>query len=287
VLEVIQRSTDFLARKGVESPRLQVELLLGHVLKMQRLKLYLDFERALSEPELEQVRELVKRRGGNREPLQHLIGSTSFCGLEIHVNRHVLIPRPETEVLAERAWKFLQARCKADVSELSGLDFGTGSGCLAIAIAKHAPAQMEALDISRKALEVARENIAQHQLAERVRLYESDGFEALPSGSCYDLIVANPPYIPSAEIDQLAPEVKDHDPRLALDGGLDGLQAFKQLAREGAGFLKPAGELMCEFGDGQAEPVQALFTSREWKGIEIVADLSGRARILVARRGES
>src|SRR2546427_12949609 len=132
VLEIIQRSTDFLARKGVDSPRLQTELLLAHLLKLPRMQLYLNFERGLSETEVEPFRELIRRRG-QREPLQHIIGSTSFCGLEIAVNRQVLIPRPETELLAERGWQFLNALSKSHPEELMAFDWGTGSGCLAIA----------------------------------------------------------------------------------------------------------------------------------------------------------
>jgi release factor glutamine methyltransferase len=285
-LEVIQRSTEFLARKGVESPRLQVELLLAHVLQVPRLKLYLDFERALGESELDSIRPLVKRRG-NREPLQHLVGSTSFCGLEIQVTPDVLIPRPETETLAERAWQFLQARSSVS-TDVWAIDFGTGSGCVAVALAHHVPAaRVDAVDLSVAALEIARKNVARHELSNRVRLFMGDGFAPLPADLKYDLIAANPPYIPSGEIDQLAPEVKDHDPRLALDGGPDGLGVVRQLAASGQAFLKPGGLLFCEFGDGQEQAIQAVFAGRDWKMVEIVPDLSGRPRILVARGLES
>ena len=144
VLDVIQRSAEFLGRKGVDSPRLQTELLLAHVLREPRLKLYLNFGRQLSQPDLEAVRELVRRRA-NHEPLQHILGSASFCGLEIKVNRHVLVPRPETELLAERAWNFLST---LNSQPPIALDFGTGSGCIAIALAARCPvAQVDAVDI--------------------------------------------------------------------------------------------------------------------------------------------
>src|SRR5687768_6228646 len=129
IIEAIQKSTDFLAKKGVDSPRLQSELLLAHVLKTQRLKLYLDFARSLTDAETAALRDLVQRRG-NREPLQHILGTANFCGLEIKVNRNVLVPRPETELLAEHGWKFLDSLNRASTF----LDFGTGSGCIAIAI---------------------------------------------------------------------------------------------------------------------------------------------------------
>jgi release factor glutamine methyltransferase len=284
VLEVIQKSAEFLARKGLESPRLQVELLLGHVLQVPRLRLYLDFERQLTEPQLDSMRALVKRRAA-REPLQHIVGSTSFCGLEIKVSSQVLIPRPETEVLAEQAWDFLRQGARPAPA---ALDFGTGSGCLALAIAQHVPgARIWAVDTSAAALELARENARRLALAERIQFMQGDGFAALPSSLQFDLIVANPPYIPSSDIDSLAPEVRDYDPRLALDGGPDGLAYFRRLAAEASPFLLPAGCLMCEFGDDQAGRVRAIFAERQWRVQAVLPDLSGRLRILVARPAES
>ena len=219
VLEAIQRSTEFLARKGVDSPRLQTELLLAHLLKQPRMQLYLNFERVLTPAEVEGFRELIKRRG-QREPLQHIVGSTSFCGLEIAVNRHVLIPRPETELLAERGWTFLNQLSTLNPQPSTALDFGTGSGCLAIALACKCPAaEVYAIDISPEALALARQNAARHGVAERIRFLQGDGFAALPEGSRFDLIISNPPYIPSGEIASLQPEVRDYDPRRALDGG--------------------------------------------------------------------
>jgi release factor glutamine methyltransferase len=280
VLEVIQRSTDYLAKKGVESPRLQIELLLAHVLGLPRLQLYLNFERPLTGPELATLRELVRRRG-DREPLQHLTGSASFCGFEIAVNRDVLIPRPETELLAERAWQLL---AMLNPQPATVLDFGTGSGCLAIAVAAKCPAAVvHALDVSPAALAVARANAARHGLDGRVHFFQGDGFGALPAGVRFDLTVANPPYIPTAEIATLQPEVRDFDPRLALDGGPDGLDCVRRLAAEGGAFLQPAGRLMMEFGDGQGRAVEAVFAARGWGTEPLVADLSGRDRFLIAR----
>lgn len=286
VLEVIQRSTEFLARKGVDSPRLQVELLLAHTLKLPRLRLYLDFERQLTEAELDSLRTGVKRRA-NREPLQHIIGATSFCGLEMKVNPNVLIPRPETEVLAESAWGYL-GRAPANERPLMALDFGTGSGCLAIALAVRVPAaQIWALDTSSEALAVARENAQVNGVAERIRFVEGNGLSCLPPDLRFELIVSNPPYIPSGEIAQLMPEVRDYDPRLALDGGPDGLTFFRQLAAEARGRMQTSGQIMCEFGDGQADALRKLFTAEGWDDIAVRPDLSGRPRILVARWGKS
>jgi release factor glutamine methyltransferase len=281
VLEVIQRSAEFLGKKGVESPRLQVELLLSHVLRLPRMGLYLNFSRELTAPELDSVRELVRRRG-LREPLQHVVGSTSFCGLEIAVTNKVLVPRPETELLAELGWQYLNAQ--PDKTVPTALDFGTGSGCLAITLAVKSPtAQITALDVSPDALAVARQNAARHQVESRINFIEGDGLAALPAGGQFDLIVGNPPYIPSAEIATLDPEVRDHDPRLALDGGADGLDFYARLAAEAGARLNPGGKIMLEFGDGQEHAVQKYFEMQKWVVEAVKADYSGRPRILIAR----
>ena len=287
VLETIQRSTDFLARKGVESPRLQAELLLAHVLRLPRMRLYLDFERPLAPSELDTVRELVLRRS-RREPLQHIVGTTSFCGLEIAVNRHVLVPRPETELLAEAGWQYLNpaAEARRDSPEpAAALDYGTGSGCLAVALAaKCANAEIHALDISPEALETAKLNAAKLGLADHIHFWLSNGFEGLPAGARFELILSNPPYIPSAEIDTLEPEVREFDPRQALDGGVDGLDQYRRLAREAGAFLHPGGRMMLEFGDGQTEPLRALLEQENWIVERISDDYTGRPRIMIARR---
>jgi len=304
VLEGIQKGADFLAKKGVESPRLQTELLLAHLLKLPRMKLYLNFERVLTTAETDALRELVKRRG-QREPLQHITGSTSFCGFEIAVTGQALVPRPETELLAELGWKFLST---FNLQPSTALDFGTGTGCIAIALAAKCPnAKISALDVLPDALALAKENAARNQVAERIEFLLGDGFAALknawgerprapeenikstdgsPGVSPYqfDLIVSNPPYIPSAEIATLDPEVRDFDPRLALDGGADGLDFYRKLATEAEPFLKPDGKIMVEFGDGQADRIKRIFENEKWIVEAVKEDYSQRARILIARR---
>ena len=281
VLEVIQRSTEFLKNKGVDSPRLQTELLLAHLLNMPRMKLYLNFERKLSETELDNFRELIKRRG-QREPLQHIVGSTCFCGLELAVDRQVLIPRPETELLAEQGWTFLNS-LKTQHSPLSTLDLGTGSGCLAIALAVHCPmARVFAIDISAEALNLARQNAARHNVRDRIDFLQSDAFAALESPKLFDLIISNPPYIPTADIQSLQIEVRDHDPRQALDGGPDGLAFYRRIATEAAPFLQPGGKIMLEFGDGQAAAIRKIFEYEKWIVEAIIEDYTQRPRILIA-----
>jgi len=287
VLEGIQKSAEFLGKKSVESPRLQAELLLAHVLKLPRMKLYLNFERALTDAETNSFRELVKRRA-QREPLQHIIGSTSFCGLEIAVNRSVLVPRPETELLAELGWQFLlestlqcvPAREQPEGWTPTALDFGTGSGCIAIALAVKVPdARIVALDVSPEALEMAKQNAARHNVANRVDFLQSNDFQPQ---SLFDLVVSNPPYIPSAEIETLEPEVRDYDPRGALDGGADGLDFYRRLAGEARGWLKPSGKIMLEFGEGQADSIRGIFETENWIVEAIREDYTHRQRILIA-----
>ncbi len=309
VLEAIQKSAEFLAKKGVESPRLQTELLLAHLLKLPRMKLYLNFERVLTPAETDALRELIKRRG-QREPLQHIIGSTSFCGFEITVNRCALVPRPETELLAELGWQWLEFTPQRAPEQPKGwtptaLDFGTGTGCIAIALAAKCPsAKIVATDISPDALALARGNAVRHNIAERIEFLQGDGFAALQNvgqASClspsekkkletggtpvlhFDLIISNPPYIPSAEIATLQPEVRDFDPRAALDGGTDGLDFYRKLAAEAKQFLKPGGKIMLEFGDGQADAIRTIFEAEKWIVEAVKEDYSHRARILIAR----
>jgi release factor glutamine methyltransferase len=334
VLEVIQKSADFLSRKSVDSPRLQAELLLAHVLKLPRMKLYLNFERKLVPAEEDAMREFVKRRG-QREPLQHIVGSTSFCGYEIAVNRNVLVPRPETEMLAELGWEFLNglkggtsnvqrstSNAKTTLSrptgegeasnvvrgsspaegtdgqsqvdgKISALDFGTGSGCIAIALAAKCPlAQVTALDISAEALGMAKQNATQNGVGERIIFLQGDGFAALGdlrsdaprSGLKFDLIISNPPYIPAAEVATLQAEVRDFDPRGALDGGADGLDFYRSLAAQAPAFLKPGGTIMLEFGDGQVEAIGQIFAEQKWIVESVKEDYSRRPRILIAQR---
>jgi release factor glutamine methyltransferase len=281
VLEAIQKSTEFLAKKGVESPRLQTELLLAHLLKMPRMKLYLNFDRVLLPVETDSLRELIKRRG-QREPLQHIVGSTSFCGCEIAVSRHALIPRPETELLAELGWKFLVTRHSPLVT---ALDFGTGTGCIAIVLAAKCPnAKITALDVSAEALALAKQNALQNQVTERIEILHGDGFAALTTKKNFDLLVSNPPYIASAEIETLDPEVKDFDPHGALDGGADGLDFYRRLAAEAKPFLKPDGKIMLEFGDGQADDIKIFFENEKWIVEAVQDDYSQRARILIAHK---
>lgn len=284
ILEVIQRSTDFLAKKGVPSPRLQVEHLLAHVLQMPRMKLYLNFERKLTPEQLDSVRALVRRRG-QREPLQYITGSAAFCALEFEVNPHVLVPRPETELLAERAWRFLKESSASNSGKVAALDLGTGSGCLAIALALNAPrSSVLASDASVEALALARKNAARHGAG--IQFCQGDLFDALPASSRYRLIVSNPPYIPTARIATLEPEVRDHEPRQALDGGADGLDFYRRIAAAAGAYLEPGGRLMLELDDEGPAAAAEIFRRENWIVEAIEPDYNQRPRILIAQFGK-
>jgi release factor glutamine methyltransferase len=278
---------------------------------MPRMKLYLNFERGLTAAETDALREFIKRRS-LREPLQHIVGCTSFCGYEIVVSRHVLVPRPETELLAELGWQFL-TECRAPsrpvIADISGpagtvlgapvaLDLCTGSGCIAIALAAKCPdAKIVATDISADALALAKENAVRNKVTEGIEFLHGDGFRTLnveqereaslrgrsDAPRSFDLVISNPPYIPSAEIATLQPEVRDFDPRLALDGGADGLDFYRLIASQARAFLKPVGKLMVEFGDGQSEAIRKIFQTEKWIVEAVKEDYSHRARILIAR----
>jgi release factor glutamine methyltransferase len=284
VLEVIQRSTDFLGKRGVDSPRLHAELLLASVLKVPRMRLYLNFEQTLTEAELESCRGLVKRRG-QREPLQYILGSTSFCGLELEVNKQVLVPRPETELLAERGWTFLTDFGAPQGQGPAALDFGTGSGCLAVALAVKCPTvRVDAVDASPEALALAAQNASRHSVADRICFLQGEDLSVLPAQSQYQLVVSNPPYIPSAEIAALEPEVKDWEPRTALDGGPDGLEFYRLLAQAAPAALAPGGKIMLELGDGEAESVCDIFQKQKWIVESVLEDYTHRPRIFIGRR---
>ena len=275
---LLTEAESLIARSGIEPARCEAEWMLAHVLGFARSQLL--FKAAdLVQPQDElRLRELVRERV-RRVPLQHLLGSASFCGLEMIVDRRVLVPRPETETLAECAWTFARKLTAPKI-----LDAGTGSGCIAIAIAKHAPeAVICAMDDSAAALAVAEKNVSAHQLAARITLVRGNFFNGLPDIH-FDLIVSNPPYIPTAEIAALAPEVRDHDPRFALDGGADGLAAYRRLAQHAFPRTGKSGgtTLMMELGDGQGPAVREILQSAGWTFERLLPDLSGCERIIIA-----
>ncbi|MRR55975.1 MAG: peptide chain release factor N(5)-glutamine methyltransferase [Deltaproteobacteria bacterium] len=251
ILKVLTWTRGYLAEKGVENSRLEAEWLLCEALGLDRVGLYVNFDKPLSDSELSTCRALVARRA-RREPLQYILGSQDFYGLDFEVSPGVLIPRHDTETLVEEAVK----RCPAGATIL---DIGVGSGCIAVALAKaRTDARIHGVDLSAKALELARRNVDRHGVT--VNLAQGSLFEPF-AGRKFDLIVSNPPYIPTADLAGLQPEVRDYEPREALDGGADGLDYYRRIIPAAADFLVQDGWLLLEIGIGEAPDVSAIFTS--------------------------
>ncbi len=276
VLEIIKRTTEFLEKRGVEGARLNAELLIGHALGLKRMPLYLQFERPLTELELEKIRPLVKRRG-NREPLQYIVGETDFAGLKLKVDRRALIPRPETEYLIE----LVVGRMTAPPATI--LDLGTGTGAIALALAtKYPAATVTAVDESADALALARENAETLGLTSRVNFIESDWFAALPTEARYELIVANPPYLSDGEVGAAEPEVKEHEPHAALSAGVNSAADLERIIHEARRYLVSGGLLACETGIAQHAQLQPWAATAGYVRTESLKDLTGRERYLLA-----
>jgi len=276
LLDVIKKTTDFFDKKGIESARLNAELLVGHALGLKRMQLYIQFERLLAETELEKIRPLVKRRG-NREPLQHILGTTEFAGLTLKVDGRALIPRPETEYLIE----LLVARFPIPPTHV--LDLGTGTGAIALALAKAWPeAKIVAVEQIEEALALAQENAIATGLNIRVTLLRSDWFSALPPQEKFGLIVSNPPYLSDEETDCAPPEVKGFEPRHALSAGKDGAAALEQIIRGAKDRLVDGGCLALETGIAHHARLVALLQTVGYAKSESLKDLTGRDRFVLA-----
>jgi release factor glutamine methyltransferase len=276
VLEVLQSTTAYFQKHQIESPRLNAEHLLAHVLEKTRMDLYLEFERNLSETELAPLRELVKRRGRG-EPLQHLLGTVEFCGQTFAIDTRALVPRPETEELVD----FLKSQISNPKSQI--LDVGTGSGVIALSLAKQFPeAKIFAVDISEDALALAKENAARLGLSDRVRFQKTDLFGNLSER--FDLIVANLPYVSMQDRDLLAPEVL-LDPEIALFAGPIGDELVRRLIEIAPSHLNPGGLLALEIGINQAEGLTEFLRQKNYHDIRSKKDYSGISRFLLARYG--
>lgn len=279
VAQLLKTTTDWFNRRGIGSPRLDAELLLGRVLGLERLQLYTSFDRPLNAQELDEFRALVRRRGAH-EPVAYILGHKEFWSRDFAVDRRVLVPRPDTEVLVDTAL----ARLAEDATGVA-LDYGTGSGAIAITLACERPVmRVLALDVSRDALEVAKANAATHEVEDRVGFVRSDGLTALPlrfEGSLA-AIVANPPYVSLADKPGLPPDVRDHEPALALFPGPDPLDHYRRLAGQGRRWLADGGFVAVEVGAGQAADVVGLFDSAGWATTEVRSDLARIARVVIA-----
>ncbi|MCA9510255.1 MAG: peptide chain release factor N(5)-glutamine methyltransferase, partial [Myxococcales bacterium] len=281
VLELLRWTTAHFAEKGIESARLDAELLLAHALGTTRMQLYVDFEKPVLADERGAFRELVRKRAAERIPVSQLLGAKEFWSLSLAVNGDVLTPRPDTETLVQAALDRLPERERA----FRIADIGTGSGAIALALAAERPnAHVVATDISEAALKVARSNAESLRLNERVRLAQGSLFEPLagPGAEPFDLVVSNPPYLARAEAATLPPELR-HEPAEALFGGEDGLEVLRPLVAGATGVMAAGGHLLVEIDPRQADAVVAMCEDAGLCEIAVIRDLAGSARVVAGR----
>jgi release factor glutamine methyltransferase len=284
ILTLLQWAHTYLHAKGISEPRTSAEVLLAHCLHCTRLNLYLRHDQPLADGELSCYKSLLKRRLA-QEPTQYITGHQEFWSLDFLVNPGGLIPRPETELLVEAVLKHARRHEPAGRGRRI-LDVGTGSGILAVVLATELPqAQIMALDRSWQALKLAQENARRHGVEQQLTFILGDLLEPLAPRAHFDVVVSNPPYVPTAAWEQLPPEIKDYEPRLALDGGPDGLDAIHALVPAVQQLLQPGGLLALEVGQGQAEAVQQLLKAGgALTPAEIIPDYQRIGRVVLARR---
>lgn len=283
LLELVRWSTAFFEKHGIETPRLDTEILVGHTLGLSRLQLLTEFDRVLTPDELADYKQLVLRRARRREPVAYLLGHREFWSLDLEVSPAVLVPRPETERLVELALERLAGRPSPRIA-----DVGTGSGAIALAVATERPdAALFATDLSPDALAVARRNATRLGLADRVSFYEGDLLDALTRVEllgALDAVLSNPPYIGEHELPELAPEL-DHEPRQALlGGGPDGLDILRRLAPQALRWLAPGGHLLCEIGSTQRQGACDILTRAGFVDVDCIRDYSALDRVVLGRR---
>ena len=286
LLHMLRWSTQYLTDKAVPEPRLQAELLLAHALGLERLDLYLQYDRPLDATDLDAFRPLLRRRA-RREPLQHITGVTAFRALEIKSDARALIPRPETEGLVEEV---LRWAATAENPPRRVLEIGTGTGAIALSLWTEADPPLETLvatDVSAEALDLARSNAADLEI-QGIEWRLGDGLGPVNGGEEFDVLVSNPPYIGESEASGLEPEVGQYEPRAALFAGPDGLQMIHRIVEGGARVLRPGGLLALEIGAGQGESAAAIARDcGAWAKIRVTRDLSGRDRYLLAASSPS
>ena len=271
---ILKWSEQYFGSHGAETPRLDAEVLLSHLLGEKRIYLYVHFDQPLTADELARYREMVKRRTAG-EPVAYICGEKEFMGLAFKVTPSVLVPQPDTETLVEAAIERLWGKKSPQIADIC-----TGSGAIALALAHYLPgASVAATDISTEAVSIAKENAESQSLSERVRFFEGDLLDPL-TGETFDAIVSNPPYIPSADIEGLPREVRA-EPRLALDGGADGLDFYRRLVGESAALLNDGGFLAVECGDTQAGAIVEMAATGGFDKTEIVRDLADKERVVV------
>ncbi len=283
ILKLIKWTADYLSKKGIDTARLDAELMLAYLLKTDRTRLYMNFDQPLNKDELTNFKKLLERRA-KHEPLQYITGHQEFWSLPFKVSPNVLIPRPETELLIEEGLKEMQKNFPKD-NQIKILDVGTGSGAIAAALASEIKgAVVTGVDISHEAANIARENMEANGLSSSVSILEGDLFKPVGDKS-FHLIVSNPPYIPHGDMDSLQPEVAEFEPLSALEGGDDGLDYYRRIIPESPKHLTPGGWLMLEHGKGQSGDIISIFKeTAAFTDIESINDLAGIDRVVKGRR---
>ncbi len=283
ILDLIQWTTTYFKSHQIDSPRLTVELLLAHVLGIDRIELYMRFDQPLSSEELARFKGLIKRRL-KREPVAYILGRKDFWDMTFEVDKNVLIPRPETEFLVEAALQWIPER--ADERRMRIIELGTGSGAIIISLAAERPGHIfYASDSNVGALAVASRNAADNQLAGKVRFFAGSWFAPIQPAIEFDLIISNPPYIPVDEIPGLAPEINRYEPQAALNGGNEGFSAINYIIQNAPPYLGRGGGLLLEIGNGQRETAEALI--KHTAGIDfmnVIKDYAGCDRVITAVR---
>ncbi|MDP2037364.1 MAG: peptide chain release factor N(5)-glutamine methyltransferase [Ignavibacteria bacterium] len=279
ILDAIKLSTDYLEKKGIESARLNSELMLAEILNCKRLDLYLKFEQPLQEYEVDKLREWISRRG-KFEPLQYIIGKADFYGARFNVNSFVLIPRPETEILVDRI--IVQNKNRGS---LRILDIGTGSGIIPIVLALHIPdATICSIDNSSDAIEIAKQNAVMNNVAERIEFLTTDLFSAKFEDGSFDIIVSNPPYVPLDEYGTLQKEIVDYEPKQAVTDMGNGLKFYSYISEKAKLWLRPGGRLYYEVGKDQYETVKIFMGDNGFKNITAVKDLLSIDRVVIGEK---
>lgn len=279
VARLLAWTREFFERRGMDAPRLSAEILLAHALGCERIELYTRYERVPDEAARARFREHV-RRAGEGEPIAYLIGYKEFFSLRFAVSPHVLIPRPETEMLVERTIAVVRGS-EGRLRRI--LDVGTGSGCIAVSLARHLPdAEICASDVSPEALAVARENAERHAVGQRIELRQGDLLAPWADAEPFDVIVSNPPYVATGEAESLEASVRDHEPHAALFAGPDGLALIRALIADAPGRLRPGGRLLIEIGHRHAGAVRGLLDAGGWTGIVCYKDFAQHERVACA-----
>jgi release factor glutamine methyltransferase len=276
VLESIQLSTEYLEKKGIESPRTNAELLLADILGCKRLDLYLKFDRPVSEEEKVKYREYISRRG-KFEPLQYILGFVEFYGLKFFVDKNVLIPRQETETLIDTI-----LNQNKEEKGLRILDIGTGTGNLPVCLAKHlADSTITTIDVSDKALNIAKKNIELHNLTDRINLEKIDILkETIIAGNQYDIVVSNPPYVDEVQYNTLQKEITEFEPKSAVTDFSDGFSFYNRISEIHDSLLQQSGKVYFEIGAGQSEQVQNIMKNNNLDNVQVIKDYLDIDRVI-------